>query len=149
MTEALDTLRFDRRFSRAPTEVFAAFAETDARATWGPPTPDLGMHFTEADFRVGGRDLCVCGPGPAEGVEVLTLYHAITEPSLIVFTEILRVGGTPTSAALVTVDIAADGDGTALNLAVQISGFGDPDAIPEMTAGWTASLENLSAYLAA
>ena len=141
------TLTFERQLKKPPATVFKAFADPEARGVWSPPTPELNMTFSETDFRPGGRDLCVCGPGPAEGVTVETMYHAIVDGQQIVMTEII---GTPDGAetvALVTTEFAARGPGTDLRVTVQGVSLGDEDGLAEMEGGWTAALENLERYL--
>ncbi|MEM9342551.1 MAG: SRPBCC domain-containing protein [Pseudomonadota bacterium] len=141
------TLTFERQLKKPPATVFKAFADTDARSIWAPPTPDLNMTYSESDFRTGGRDLCVCGPGPAEGVTVETLYHAITEGRQIVMTEII---GTPDGAetvALVTTELSARSTGTELKVTIQGVSLGEMDGLAEMEGGWTAALANLERYL--
>ena len=148
MTTRHGTLTFERSLKAAPTRVWAALSEPEARATWGPPTPELNMAFEHADFRVGGRDLCVCGPGPAEGVTVETFYHAIDPETRIVFTEVIGMPSAPEGASLVTVALAPEADGTALKITLQVVSLGEEDMLAEMEGGWGSSLGNLEAYLA-
>lgn len=148
MTTRHGTLTFDRTLNAAPSSVWAAFAEPEARATWGPPTPEINMAFKHADFRVGGRDLCVCGPGPAEGVTVETYYHAIDPETRIVFTEVIGMPAAPEGASLVTVALAAEGGGTALKITLQVVSLGEEDMLADLEGGWGSSLGNLEDYLA-
>ncbi|MEL6645359.1 MAG: SRPBCC domain-containing protein [Pseudomonadota bacterium] len=142
------TFTLERSLAAAPARVWAAFAEAEARAIWGIPDPALNMTFSGTDFRVGGRDLCLCGPGPAEGVTVETLYHAIDPGHRIVSTELIGMPADPDGASLVTVMMAPDGDGTALTVTVQSVSLGEDDSIAEIEGGWTAALGNLERYLA-
>ncbi|MEO1789483.1 MAG: SRPBCC domain-containing protein [Pseudomonadota bacterium] len=142
------TFTLERSLAAAPARVWAAFAEAEARAIWGTPSPELNMTFSETDFRVGGRDLCICGPGPAEGVTVETHYHAIDPGHRIVSTELIGMPADPDGVSLVTVVMQPDGAGTALAVTVQSVSLGTEDSIAEIEGGWTAALGNLEAYLA-
>ncbi len=143
-----DTHVLNRQFKATPEAVFAAFEDPKARAIWSPPTPEINLAFKEADFREGGRDLCICGPGPAEGVAVETFYHSIARPSRIVFTETISDPSQMAGASLVTVEISPDGGGAALKLTLQIVSLGEENMVDEVFGGWTASLGNLERYLA-
>lgn len=146
------TRSIERKLAASPERVFAAFSDPAARAVWSPPSPDLNMHYTEADFRVGGRDVWTCGPGPAEGTTVETTYHAIRPNRLILSTEAIGDGTQAMAVALVTVELADAAGACAVTVtlqAVDLAAMEDMDMIGEMEVGWAAALENLSLYLAA
>lgn len=148
MTETRhETLTFNRSLGHAPAAVFEAFASPEARGIWSPPSPEFNMAFTETDFRVGGRDLCVCGEGPAEGVTVETVYHAIETNTQIVLTEAIGMPGAPEAVGLVTITMAAGQSGTDLTVTVQLADLSGGAMISEVGGGWTSSLANLDAYL--
>lgn len=105
------------------------------------------MRFERSDFRVGGSELCICGPGPAEGVRVETFYHSIEDDRRIIFTEAIGMEGAPESVCLVTVELEENGKVTELRIVVQATSIGGAEMISEVKGGWTASLDNLAAYL--
>lgn len=140
------TLSFERALNHDPHRVFAAFAEVDARAAWAPPSPDFAMTFRETDFRVGGRDICVCGPGPTEGVTVETLYHVIEQDRRILFTEVVGYPGAPEAVGLVSVELTLKQGATQMKVTVQLTGL-SPDAERDIGSGWAASIDNLERYL--
>ncbi len=142
-----DTHLFERTLSHPPERVFAAFADPEARAVWGPPTPEINMAFEAADFRPGGRDLCRCGPGPAEGVTVETYYHEIVQNRRIVFSEVIGMPGAPEGVSLVTTTLGPRDGGTDLAITLQLVGLGEADMAADLRGGWTASLDNLARYL--
>lgn len=148
MTTRHGTVTLNRTLKAAPARVWAAFADPEARAAWSIPSPDLNMRFAEADFRVGGRDLCVCGPGPAEGVTVETVYHAIDPETRMVSTEVIGMPAAPGAASLVTVALAPVGEGTALAVTLQSVSLGTDDMLAEVRDGWEGALTNLDGYLA-
>lgn len=143
-----DTLTLTRDLKHSPSRVFAAFASPKARATWTPPDASLNMRFEASDVRPGGRELCVCGPGPAEGVTVENLFHAIEPDARIVSTEVIGMPGAPDAVSLITVVLQGTDSGTHLAITVQITDLGDGAVTPEVEGGWTAALANLEAYLA-
>lgn len=149
MTTRHATTVFDRTLNAPARRVFDAFAKAEARAIWAPPVPEINMVFEKADFRVGGRDLCRCGPGPAEGVTVETFYHAIDDGRRIVFTEVIGMPEAPEAVGLVTVEIAPQDDESNLTVTVQLTSVGAEDMTGEVESGWTSSLQNLERYLAA
>jgi len=69
-------LSFEQTLNHDAQRVLVAFAEAEACAAWAPP-PEFALTFQETDFQVGGRNICVCGAGPAEGVNVETLNQVI------------------------------------------------------------------------
>ncbi len=144
-----ETLTLERQLAHPPATVFAAFQDPEARAIWSPPSPEMNMTFTETAFEVGGRDLCVCGAGPAEGVTVDTLYHAIETDTRIVFSEAIGMPGAPEAVSLVTVTMAPKASGTTLSVVIQITDLSGGSVVPEVKGGWTTSLGNLETYLGA
>ena len=141
------TLRFDRQIAHPATRVFGAFSDPEARAIWTPPTPDLNMGYAETDFRPGGKDLCICGPGPAEGIRVETYYHEIQPDRRIVSTETIGFEGAPEAVSLVTAEFTETGGATDLTVIIQVTNLSEEDMERELNEGWTASLENLARYL--
>lgn len=144
---AHNTITLTRDLPHPPERVFTAFASAEARAVWGPPSPEINMVFEATDFRAGGRDLCVCGPGPAEGVTVETFYHEIVDNRRITFTEVIGLPGQPEGASLVTTELDASGSGTALRITLQLAALGNPDMADDIRSGWGSSLENLARFL--
>ncbi len=140
------TLTLERSLKASPAKVWNAYADPEARAVWGVPSPDINMSYQEADFRPGGRDLCVCGPGPAEGVTVEALYHAITPEAQIVSTEIIGMPGAPEAISLVTTQMAAADGGTQITVTIQVTSLAGPEMEAELRGGWEAALANLAAY---
>ena len=55
------TIVVERVYPATPDRVFGAYADVAARSTWGVPSTDDALVYSESDFRVGGRDLYRCG----------------------------------------------------------------------------------------
>jgi len=106
----------ERRYEAAPSRVFAAWADPEAKARWlaGPDEWDTGPH--ELDFREGGVEVASGGPrgGPVHGYRAI--YWEIVPDERIVYTYELRLDEIRISVSLVTVELTPDGDGTRLAL---------------------------------
>jgi len=63
MTPSLahETITISRTIKASSKQVFGAWADQQARSVWGPPSEDEEMKFIDTNFRVGGKDVHVCG----------------------------------------------------------------------------------------
>jgi uncharacterized protein YndB with AHSA1/START domain len=146
---AHETITISRTIKASLEQVFKAWAEPDARAIWGPPSDDEAIEFVESDFRVGEKDVHVCGQKGDLRFRVETHYHDIQEPRRLLFTERVSTGDTTLCAALITVDFAEAGEGTKLDLTVQVTSLVGEEMIAGNRGGWNAALSNLDSYLSA
>lgn len=142
-----ETITFERRFRHPAARVYAALIDPDAREIWAPPSPDYNMTFTESDIRVGGREVCVCGPGEAEGVTVTSIYHALLPAQGLVFSESIGAPDEPATVSLVTVTLTEAAGETTLSATIQAADLSGGAMIDDMRGGWNASLDNLRRYL--
>ncbi len=147
-----DTFVLERRFAQAPDRVFAAFADPARKRRWFADGLDHEVVAFELDFRPGGAERVTYRMGaktPFPGVELASegRHMEITPGRRVVTSAVMSLGGRPISAALVTVQIEADGAGTALTLTHQAAFFEGADG-PEMRkGGWVALLDRLGASL--
>src|ERR1700761_8505946 len=104
------TLVFERAI-RAPAEkVFAAFADTVARAAWGAPSDTAVVIYDEADFREGGQDRFRCGSRSNPNIHGHTRYLDIVTNHRVVLVETIEMDGKRLCASLTTLEfVAADG----------------------------------------
>jgi uncharacterized protein YndB with AHSA1/START domain len=138
-----ETLVLHRSYAASPARVFRAWADPAARLRWGPPSDGVAMVYDAADFRVGGQDVSRCGtPGLLE-YRVEVRYLDILPDQRIVMSETVAQDGQILSAALITVELAADGTGTRLAFTDQVAAIGGPEMIAGSRAGWNAALDNL------
>ena len=138
-----ETLRFERRFDAPPARVFGAFADPEARARWGVPSPTVGLVYLATDFRVGGLDVSRCGPMGDLKFLVENRYHDIVDDRRIVSSETVACDGSLLSAALITVEFNPEGKGTRLVVTDQVAAIDGPDMIEGARAGMGAALDNL------
>lgn len=147
MTLSHDTVTFERNYDAPPSRVFAAWADSEAMSRWAVPGPEHELRYEQSDFRVGGRDLARCGAKGDLKFRAEVLYLDIVDNERIVFAEVIRDGGQPLCAALVSLDIAAAGTGTRLDVTCQVTEFVDGMA-DGYREGYGASLDNLVTELA-
>ena len=137
------TLVFER-VCEAPIEaVFAAFADTKARARWGRPWDAAVMHYEEANFRVGGRDVFRCGPKTAPHFRGETRYLDIVPNRRIVSSVTMEIDGKRLSTALITVELESADTSTYVSLTVQIAALDGPVMIERSRAAYDVALDNL------
>ena len=144
---AHETITTSRPLKASPEQVFQAWADPAARTMWGPSSKDDALEFVEVDFRVGGKDIHICGPKGDLRFRVETSYHEIHEPTRLLFTEHVSAGGTTLCASLVTVDLAEAGAGTKLDVTIQVASLVGEPMLEGNRSGWQAALENLRRHL--
>jgi uncharacterized protein YndB with AHSA1/START domain len=106
----------ERTYSASPARVFAAWADSEAKARWfvGPAEWESRPH--ELDFRIGGREASVGGPEGGPLHAYAALYWDIVPDARIVYTYELLLDETRISVSLVTIEFEPDGAGTRLKL---------------------------------
>ena len=143
------TLVFERVCEASVETVFAAFADTKARARWGRPWDAAVMHYEEASFRVGGRDVFRCGPKTAPQFRGETRYLDIVPNRRIVSSVTAEINGTRLSTALNTVELAPADTSTYVSLTVQLAVLDGPGMIERSRAAYDTALDNLVGYMRA
>ena len=143
------TFSIDRRFDSAPSRVFAAWAEPEAKARWfvGPPG-EWTLILREHDFRVGGRE-CLSGRWPTGVVSAYDAWYLDIVPARrIVCTYTMHVDERKISVSLATVEFAAAGSGTAMVFTEQAAFLDGFDDAGGRERGTRLLLDRLAASLA-
>ncbi len=137
------TFSLERAYPAPPARVFAAFANPETKRRWF--AEDAGVEVDEftLDFRVGGFERTrfrFVGGAPMRND---TLFLDIVPDERIVFAYALTAEEARTSAALTTVELAADRGGTRLLLTEQVAFLDGVDGTASRRSGWGALLDRL------
>ncbi len=140
------TLVFERDVPAPPAQVFAAYADLDARVRWGAPSDRSVLIYDAADFNVGGIDRFRCGSRNDPKYHGTTWYHDIVPDTRIVSTETIEADGQRLSVSLTTVEFLPAGRETRLKTTVQLASFVGAEMVKGNEVGYNASLDNLVRY---
>ena len=138
------------RSLKAPvSRVFAAWADPEARLSWGTPGPSIELKHSATDFSEGGQDIALCVADGAQVAEVYTRYIDIRTDARIVMSEVIEGGGTRFGASLVTAEFEAEGEGCRLVVTLQTVALDGSGLEADVIEGWTSALEMLERFVAA
>lgn len=128
--------------------VYAAFADAKERESWAAPSDTAVFRYEEHDFRVGGRDVAICGAKTDPRFRVEQLYIDIVPERRVVSTETISETGKQTLAAnITTLEFVTDGNRTHVRVTVQVTSFVGPGMIENTKAGNAGSLASMARYL--
>jgi uncharacterized protein YndB with AHSA1/START domain len=142
-----DTFTIERRYPAPPERVFRAFADRDTKARWFGCEPGWDVAEHTLDFRVGGREVWRGGPRGGAQHRNDTVYHDIVPNERIVWSYTMRLGDSPISVSLSTVELRPDGDGTRLSFTEQGVFLDGHDGVAERRHGTEELLKNLEGAL--
>jgi uncharacterized protein YndB with AHSA1/START domain len=137
------TFSVERTYPAPPARVFAAFTDPATKRRWFAEGPGSEVDEFALDFRVGGFERTrfrFVGGAPVRND---TLFLDIVPDERIVFAYALTAEEVRTSAALTTVELAADGGGTRLLLTEQVAFLDGVDGTASRRSGWGALLDRL------
>lgn len=138
-----DTRLVIRRIYDAPvTAVWAAWTDPSQMKHWMGPSDGHAAEVT-SDLRVGGRYRIVMHAGDGQAHRVGGVFREVVPMRKLVYTWAWE--STPERESLVTVELAASGEGT--ELLVTHQRFFDRDARDRHHAGWEVCLDRLTRYL--
>ena len=106
-----------RHWKHAPSRVFEAFANADAKAKWFAGPPGFEQHEKSFDFREGGRET-LSGKHANGMVTVFDCrYHDIlkpsaTEPGRIIYSYVMHIDGNKISVSQAAIEISPEGQGS-------------------------------------
>ena len=137
------TLSVERTYPSPPARVFAAFADPGTKRRWFAEGPGFETDEFALDFRVGGFERTRFRSVGGAPVRNDTLFLDIVPDERIVFAYSLSAEEVRTSAALTTVELAADGGGTRLLLTEQVAFLDGVDGSASREWGWGGLLDRL------
>jgi len=106
----------ERVYSASPPQVFAAFADREAKERWFAAPTEWGRSQYELDFRVGGREVNKAAT-PGGSVHTFdAVYRDIVDDERIVYTYEMYRDDALMSVSLATVELLPEDDGTHLIL---------------------------------
>ena len=141
------TFSVERTYPAPPARVFAAFADPGTKRRWSAEGAGVAVEEFALDFRVGGFERTrfrFAGGAPMRND---TLFLDIVPDERIVFAYSLTAEEVRTSAALTTMELAADGGGTRLLLTEQVAFLDGVDGAASRQRGWGALLDRLGEAL--
>jgi uncharacterized protein YndB with AHSA1/START domain len=147
------TFVIERRYPKAPEQVFAAFADPARKRRWYAESDTHEVERFELDFRVGGAERFSYRfkpGGPFAGVEISNegRYLDILANRRIVLATAMAFAGKPISVALVTFELLRTDGGTDLICTHQGVFFEGADGPDMREQGWRALFGKLDHHLA-
>lgn len=137
------TLTFERQVAVSLETLWQAWTAPVARAAWAAPAPSVTVDFLQADTRIGGREVSLCKVEGFPDIRSEGLWLELLPPHCSVNTEVISSEGVIQSAALVTANLAPDGEESRLIVTVQLSSLAE-DMEAGYRQGFGAGLDNLS-----
>lgn len=144
-----DTFVIVRTYPAGAERVFQALADPAKKRRWYA----AGAESYDLDFREGGRERAVnrMGPDtPFPGVAMISEaeHLDIQAGRRVVLAQAMTIGEHRISAALITFEVVATGDGAQLTLTHQAAFFERADGPAMRKGGWEALLDSLARSLA-
>jgi uncharacterized protein YndB with AHSA1/START domain len=137
------TLSVERTYPAPPARVFAAFADPGTKRRWFAEGADFEVDGFTLDFRVGGFERTRFRSVGGAPMRNDTLFLDIADDERIVFAYALSAEEVRASAALTTVELAADRGGTRVLLTEQVAFLDGVDGAASRRSGWGALLDRL------
>ena len=143
MSGPFATLTFTRQVAAPVATLWQVWTAPAARAIWSAPAPSITVDCLEADTRVGGREVSLCRVDGQPDIRCDAGWLVLQPDRRCVSFEVISSEGVSRSAALVTADLAATGDGSRLTVTVQLSSLAEDMAVG-YRQGFDAGLANLA-----
>ncbi|MGA0540385.1 SRPBCC domain-containing protein [Neotabrizicola sp. VNH66] len=143
MRNGFATLSFERQIAAPVATLWQAWTAPAARAVWAAPSPAVTVEFLEADTRIGGREISLCKVEGQPDIRCEAGWLDLQPAQRSVAYEVISTAGVVQSTALVTAEMAAEGEGSRLTVTVQLSSLA-ADMEAGYRQGFNAGLDNLA-----
>ncbi|MCA3442963.1 MAG: SRPBCC domain-containing protein [Rhodobacter sp.] len=144
MSARFETLTFERQVAAPAATLWQVWTAPAARAVWSAPSPTVTVDYLEADPRVGGREISICRVDGQPDIRCDAGWLVVQPGQRSVTCEVVSSDGVTRSAALVTAEVTALGDGSHLTVTVQLSSLAE-DMAAGYRQGFGTGLDNLVA----
>lgn len=141
-----ETLQFTHTVPAPIETVWAAIAEVDHRRQWGVPAGEV-VHYDEADFSPGGRDVYRCGPAGDLSITGTHTYHVIEAPRLLIYSDAVEKDAHVLATALLTWQLQPDPPGTVITVTDQLTSLVGRGMVAGHRNGHEKTLSQLVRYL--
>lgn len=141
------TFTVERRYKASPSRVFAAWSSAEEKAKWFHGNEERSRDPLQLDFRVGGRERASGVTKRGTRTTYEALYLDIVPDERIILTYWMNLDGTPISASLQTVELAAEGAGTRLTFTEQDAFLDGFDGAASREEGTRILLEQIAQAL--
>lgn len=141
------TFTIDRKFDFAPSLVFKAWSDPEAKGRWFSGPPEWSKDEHSLDFRVGGKERSYGGP-PGGAIHKLdAVYKDIVPNERIIFAFDMHLDDTLITISTTTVEFRPNGAGTRMIYTEQIVFLDGVDNLAGRREGTEAVIDNLAAEL--
>lgn len=142
-----DSFVMERHYDAAPSRVFQAFADREAKASWFGCVDGFEVAEHTMDFRIGGKEVWRGGPSGDVVHRNDTTYHDIVPNERIVWSYAMQLGDRRISVSLASVELRPIRGGTQLTLTehgMYLDGYDDAG---ERERGTRELLARLGAFV--
>ena len=143
MTDRFATLNFERTVAAPLETLWQAWVTPGARALWSAPSPEVTVEYLSHATKVGEQETSLCRVEGEPDVQVDAGWLNLQPNSRSVNYEVVSCEGSTMSAALVTAEFQAAGQGSQITVTVQLSSL-DQDMAEGYRHGFGGGLANLA-----
>ena len=138
------TLTLTRTLKASPARVFDALTNPKARAIWAGPDVDSVVEIVDQpDPAPGVRETAQVGPAGNPYVTAHTDWIVMEAPDRLIYAETLVAEGETLAVTLAVAELSAQGDGTQLDLHLDLTSFVGEEMRGEVESGWTHAIDSL------
>jgi uncharacterized protein YndB with AHSA1/START domain len=141
------TFTIERHYDATPAQVFAAWADPDAKRRWFGQSEGWTTTEYELDFRIGGGERFRGRPEDGPVITYDAVFQDIVEGERIVYSYVMTSDGQRISVSVATVEIAAAGDGARLVFTEQGAFLDGLETAASREGGTGSLLDALAAEL--